>query len=371
MTTSQASRIYGIPYNSLLMYVRGKYGKSLKLDRLKQTTPAAHDNLNTIGNSRTTPKEKIHAQQQQMSEAKRARKSSSSSGLDNRASEVPSMAFGSGFGAIGSPGSNSSALSPGFSSRQTATPQTPPSSGSSSASPLLNPYAASQFFSHAAGGFSTPSLQDQIGLLRMLPGHAAAMAAASAGGNSAAGSPNLPGLAPDAARMRELMMSMQREHAAAGNNSLMSPRNLGSPAAQDNADESREPQSDDLMIDEDDAPAAPATSSAEASVPNPSASFLALAAHAVNAASARNGSVGSSRSPGSLEESNDETEEKQADVERAEDGGKESAVQTILSVSTKEQNKPAGDLQNEDQEMEDADEEEVNNLKGAKEIPAL
>jgi hypothetical protein len=58
MTTSQASRTYGIPYNSLLMYVRGKYGKSLKLDKLKETTPAAKDNLNTIGNSRTTPKEK-------------------------------------------------------------------------------------------------------------------------------------------------------------------------------------------------------------------------------------------------------------------------------------------------------------------------
>jgi len=40
------------------MYVRGKYGKSLKLDKLKETTPAAKDNLNTIGNSRTTPKEK-------------------------------------------------------------------------------------------------------------------------------------------------------------------------------------------------------------------------------------------------------------------------------------------------------------------------
>ncbi len=59
MTTSQASRVYGIPYNSLLMYVRGKYGKSLKLDKLKETTPAANDNLNTIGNSRSTPKEKL------------------------------------------------------------------------------------------------------------------------------------------------------------------------------------------------------------------------------------------------------------------------------------------------------------------------
>jgi len=61
MTTSQASRVYGIPYNSLLMYVRGKYGKSLKLDKLKKNTPAAHDTLNTIGNSRSTPKEKLLA----------------------------------------------------------------------------------------------------------------------------------------------------------------------------------------------------------------------------------------------------------------------------------------------------------------------
>jgi hypothetical protein len=40
------------------MYVRGKYGKSLRLDVLKKNTPAANDNLNTIGNSRSTPKEK-------------------------------------------------------------------------------------------------------------------------------------------------------------------------------------------------------------------------------------------------------------------------------------------------------------------------
>ena len=38
MTTSQASRVFGIPYNSLLMYVRGKYGKSLKLDTLRKDT---------------------------------------------------------------------------------------------------------------------------------------------------------------------------------------------------------------------------------------------------------------------------------------------------------------------------------------------
>lgn len=37
MTTSQASRIFGIPYNSLLMYVRGKYGEFLNLN---SSTPA-------------------------------------------------------------------------------------------------------------------------------------------------------------------------------------------------------------------------------------------------------------------------------------------------------------------------------------------
>lgn len=58
MTTSQASRVFGIPYNSLLMYVRGKYGKSLRLDVLKMKSTSANDNLNTIGNSRSTPKEK-------------------------------------------------------------------------------------------------------------------------------------------------------------------------------------------------------------------------------------------------------------------------------------------------------------------------
>ncbi|KZC11060.1 Protein TKR [Dufourea novaeangliae] len=41
MTTSQASRIFGIPYNSLLMYVRGKYGKSLKLEQLRRDCTGA------------------------------------------------------------------------------------------------------------------------------------------------------------------------------------------------------------------------------------------------------------------------------------------------------------------------------------------
>ncbi|CAG7716451.1 unnamed protein product [Allacma fusca] len=54
MTTSQASRIFGIPYNSLLMYVRGKYGKSLKLDLLKKGLDMAMENKN---NNKSKPPE--------------------------------------------------------------------------------------------------------------------------------------------------------------------------------------------------------------------------------------------------------------------------------------------------------------------------
>ncbi|KMQ96552.1 protein tkr [Lasius niger] len=42
LTTSQASRLFGIPYNSLLMYVRGKYGKSLKLEQLRRNCTGAN-----------------------------------------------------------------------------------------------------------------------------------------------------------------------------------------------------------------------------------------------------------------------------------------------------------------------------------------
>ena len=83
MTTSQASRVFGIPYNSLLMYVRGKYGKSLRLDVLKKNTPAANDDLNVIGNSRSTPKEKAAGVKKEdgFSGKDRARKPSQEGGL--------------------------------------------------------------------------------------------------------------------------------------------------------------------------------------------------------------------------------------------------------------------------------------------------
>lgn len=53
MTTSQASRIFGIPYNSLLMYVRGKYGKSLKLEQLRKdcTGTAGEVVMNSLNNN--------------------------------------------------------------------------------------------------------------------------------------------------------------------------------------------------------------------------------------------------------------------------------------------------------------------------------
>ena len=87
MTTSQASRVFGIPYNSLLMYVRGKYGKSLRLDVLKKNTPAANDDLNVIGNSRSTPKEKAAGVKKEdafgLSSRERARKPSQEGGLSS------------------------------------------------------------------------------------------------------------------------------------------------------------------------------------------------------------------------------------------------------------------------------------------------
>uniref|UniRef100_A0A6V7IXR5 BTB domain-containing protein n=1 Tax=Bracon brevicornis TaxID=1563983 RepID=A0A6V7IXR5_9HYME len=52
MTTSQASRLFGIPYNSLLMYVRGKYGKSLKLEKLrKDCIRASGEVMNSLNNN--------------------------------------------------------------------------------------------------------------------------------------------------------------------------------------------------------------------------------------------------------------------------------------------------------------------------------
>jgi hypothetical protein len=94
MTTSQASRVYGIPYNSLLMYVRGKYGKSLKLDKLKETTPAAKDNLNTIGNSRSTPKEKAVGKVEKAVKASPNKKPKLSGGKEKRLRHMSDGPFG-------------------------------------------------------------------------------------------------------------------------------------------------------------------------------------------------------------------------------------------------------------------------------------
>ncbi|CAH2093137.1 unnamed protein product [Euphydryas editha] len=63
MTTSQASRLFGIPYNSLLMYVRGKYGKSLKLEQLRKDcigNPLEVLNLNSGNNNNNHSTSKHH-----------------------------------------------------------------------------------------------------------------------------------------------------------------------------------------------------------------------------------------------------------------------------------------------------------------------
>lgn len=66
MTTSQASRIFGIPYNSLLMYVRGKYGKSLKLEQLKKECfgdlggPLDILGINPLSSNNNNPPSKHH-----------------------------------------------------------------------------------------------------------------------------------------------------------------------------------------------------------------------------------------------------------------------------------------------------------------------
>lgn len=62
MTTSQASRVYGIPYNSLLMYVRGKYGKSLKLEKLREGCTGGPQTMIDIIPSQKNDREQEHVQ---------------------------------------------------------------------------------------------------------------------------------------------------------------------------------------------------------------------------------------------------------------------------------------------------------------------
>ncbi|XP_045476770.1 protein jim lovell isoform X2 [Harmonia axyridis] len=71
MTTSQASRVFGIPYNSLLMYVRGKYGKSLKLEQLRKDCIGASNQtsdlmaVNSTNNNNTVVKTEREAEPMQ------------------------------------------------------------------------------------------------------------------------------------------------------------------------------------------------------------------------------------------------------------------------------------------------------------------
>ena len=179
MTTSQASRVFGIPYNSLLMYVRGKYGKSLKLDVLKQNTPAANDNLNTIGNSRSTPKEKMGLDRHHPYGGRQNGKRFDTQHRPNSAAPSPTSAFNP-YAAVASAVSAAAAASNDASPQQQNQRQTTPPAGSTT--PAFPP-----FFHNLTG------LQEHIGLLGMLP--------------------------PDGSRVRELLQTFHREQRNALNSS--------------------------------------------------------------------------------------------------------------------------------------------------------
>ncbi|XP_014208319.1 filaggrin-2 [Copidosoma floridanum] len=65
MTTSQASRTFSIPYNSLLMYVRGKYGKSLRLDELRDLIELENNNNVNLQRAQQHQQQHHHPHQQQ------------------------------------------------------------------------------------------------------------------------------------------------------------------------------------------------------------------------------------------------------------------------------------------------------------------
>lgn len=174
MTTSQASRVFGIPYNSLLMYVRGKYGKSLKLDVLKQKTPAANDNLNTIGNSRSTPKEKLGMDRHHPYAGNRRTE-------NGRRFESSAPRPSSASSAVAAFSPYAAAMRPATADPSQPQQTTASSSAASSASPT-----APGFGSFSSALFhNLPGLQEQMGLMGVLP--------------------------HDSSRMRELLQNIHRE----------------------------------------------------------------------------------------------------------------------------------------------------------------
>ncbi|XP_075169052.1 BTB/POZ domain-containing jim lovell protein isoform X2 [Haematobia irritans] len=158
MTTSQASRIFGIPYNSLLMYVRGKYGKSLKLEQLRKdciSGPPLELLQMGVNSSSSNSSSKNSGETREQKEARKEAQRNNSANASNDMDMVCGPMTGSG------PRSSSSE---------------PDLLGGPNA--LFNPFNPQGFYPDFPGGF--PGLP--LSMLNLLPPserqHAAAAAAA-------------------------------------------------------------------------------------------------------------------------------------------------------------------------------------------------
>ncbi|XP_049298381.1 protein jim lovell isoform X2 [Anopheles funestus] len=144
MTTSQASRIFGIPYNSLLMYVRGKYGKSLKLEQLRKdciSGPPIELLQMGVGNSN---KDKKEGKDSDLHHSHH-----SGSGTGREGSSGPNVGSGGGGPGNGGGGPRSASSEPDL---------------LSSPNPLFNPFPGG-FYPDFPGGF--PGLP--LSMLNLLP----------------------------------------------------------------------------------------------------------------------------------------------------------------------------------------------------------
>ncbi|KAH8322552.1 hypothetical protein KR074_004980 [Drosophila pseudoananassae] len=175
MTTSQASRIFGIPYNSLLMYVRGKYGKSLKLEQLRKDCisgpPIEMLQMGISGGGgsgsggSSSSKSEKSKERKEKDKDKNSSGSHNSGGSGNSSSGGPSSGNGPHHGEMGPLGSLDLELGLPLG------PPGGPRSGSSEPdllggpNALFNPFNPQGFYPDFAGGF--PGLP--LSMLNLLP----------------------------------------------------------------------------------------------------------------------------------------------------------------------------------------------------------
>lgn len=171
MTTSQASRIFGIPYNSLLMYVRGKYGKSLKLEQLRKDCisgpPIEMLQMGIGGGSGGSTKNEKSKERKEKEKDKNSMSSNGSGGSANSQGGAPTSGSG--------PMQHSGELGPmGQLDLDLGLPLGPPGGPRSNSSEpdllsapnaLFNPFNPQGFYPDFSGGF--PGLP--LSMLNLLP----------------------------------------------------------------------------------------------------------------------------------------------------------------------------------------------------------